>query len=76
MSSQKLGSIQNRLHGIAREIGEFLELPENVAPYTGTGLRQQAIAVCGMLERGKSSFINAIFLHNQDLRKGTIYSAY
>lgn len=64
MSSQRLGSIQNRLHGIAREIGEFLELPENVAPYTDIGLRQQSIAVCGMLERGKSSFINAIFLHN------------
>lgn len=62
MSSQKLLAIQNRLQDIAAKLGQTLKSIE--ISVQSTGCHQDAIAVCGMIGRGKSSFINAILGNN------------
>jgi gas vesicle protein len=62
MSSQQLLAIQNRLQRVAAKLRQKLKPIE--LSVQSTGLHQDAIAVCGMMGRGKSSLINAI-LENQ-----------
>ncbi len=62
MSSQQLLSIQNRLLPIAAKLEQPVEFLETtVAP---VNLRQNAVAVCGILRCGKSSLINAVLTRN------------
>lgn len=58
MSSQKLFAIQNRLQSIAAKLGQTLK-PVEISVHS-PGWHHDAIAVCGMIGRGKSSFINTI----------------
>ncbi len=62
MSSQKLFAIQNRLQGVAAKLGQRFK-PIEISVQS-RDLHHDAIAVCGMIGRGKSSFINAILENN------------
>ncbi|MDJ0594131.1 MAG: dynamin family protein [Pleurocapsa sp. MO_226.B13] len=62
MSSQKLLAIQNRLQDVAAKLGQTFK-PIEISVQS-TGFHHDAIAVCGMIGRGKSSFINAILASN------------
>ncbi len=62
MSLQKLLAIQNRLQGVAANLRQTLK-PIEISVQS-TDLHHDAIAVCGMINRGKSSLINAILESN------------
>lgn len=62
MFSQKLLVIQKRLQSVAAKLGQTLK-PIEISVQS-PGLHHDAIAVCGMIGRGKSSFINAILENN------------
>lgn len=62
MSSKQFVSIENRLRRIAAKLEQPIELQEAAASPANLG--QNAVAVCGMLRCGKSSFINAVLTTN------------
>lgn len=62
MSSKQFDSIENRLRSIAAKLEQPIELQEATA--SPPNLRQNTVAVCGMLRCGKSSFINAVLTTN------------
>ncbi|BDA67330.1 hypothetical protein CAL7716_014960 [Calothrix sp. PCC 7716] len=63
MSSQKLFAIQNQLQGVAAKLGQTIEAI-NTERLISNSHFQNAVAICGMIGRGKSSFMNAILANN------------